>query len=66
METFRVSATTTTESLLKEACEFWGLIERNFKFYKINGGEAESLEEESRQNVQKIVETLLSGSKGEK
>jgi len=52
VETFRVSTMTTMGVLFKLACEYWGLIERDFTLFKISGdGEPESLADEMNKNV---------------
>jgi hypothetical protein len=47
VEVFRTGPVVTLETLLRVACEYWGLIQRDFTLYKIAGnGEPESLADE--------------------
>ena len=58
-KTFRISQFTTVEQLRTAACDYWGLIEKDFMLYQIQEDhEAKDLEDEMGQKVTKVVEQL--------
>ena len=59
-KTFRISQYTTVEQLRTAACDYWGLIEKDFMLFQIQeDGEAKDLEEEMGQKVTKVVEQIF-------
>ena len=67
VETFRVSASTKLDLIKRRACEFWGLIERDFTLFKTSYQAApESLANEMNSVVHKVAESLLAGPKNER
>ena len=66
VETFRVSASTKLELIKRRACEFWGLIERDFTLFKTTfQADPESLANEMNSVVHKVAESLLAGPKND-
>ena len=61
-KTFRISQTTTLASLKTTACEYWGLIEKDFMLYQVyqeqEKTEPKDLADEMDSKVTKLVDQL--------